>query len=109
LASGRIHRADSDQIRAEDPRRPPRLVIGERDGELFGVFWGAKKRGTDPKKFRRTPETVPRSENVKLIFGIRDQMLIIELEYVPSTCSDAAAQSVGENEDHLASPECSQH
>jgi hypothetical protein len=32
-----------------------------------------------------------------------------ELERVPSTCSDPAAQSVGENEDYLASPECSQH
>jgi hypothetical protein len=30
-------------------------------------------------------------------------------ERVPSRCSDPAAQSVGENEDYLASPECSQH
>jgi hypothetical protein len=30
------------------------------------------------------------------------------LERVPSRCSDLAAQSVGENEDSLASPECSQ-
>jgi hypothetical protein len=31
------------------------------------------------------------------------------LERVPSTRSDPAAQSVRENEDHLASPECSPH
>jgi hypothetical protein len=84
-------------------------VPGECEGEFFGVFWGAKKRGSDPKKLRSTPGTVSRSENVKLIFGNRDQVLIIELERVPSRWSDPAAQSVGENEDYLASPECSQH
>jgi hypothetical protein len=47
--------------------------------EFFGVFWGAKKRGADPKKLRTTPGTSSRSENAKLIFGKRDQVLIIEL------------------------------
>jgi hypothetical protein len=84
-------------------------VLGECDGEFFGVFWGAKKRGTDPKQLRSTPGTVARIENAKLIFGNRDQVLIIELERVPSRSSDPVAQSVGENEDYLASPECSQH